>query len=281
MSHVGPMLVGKFSEARIAYPVDVQPKMDGLRCVAQWDGDSLALVSRGGNRYRIPHLEAEIASFLPRGMALDGELYLHGLDYQSVVCALAGSGIQFWAFDAVNDPDEPWSGRKARLAALRGSASCAPHIVWVQSVEARSAAEVWEIQRRHVAEGYEGAVVRDLSAPYVSGADGRIWKAKAFEDGEYRIVSSRPARGGDSRIWECTTPDGMRFRVAGQSEASSSGMLRVRHHGYYRSGIPRFAWAAGARDPRDAGRGPRRGRSIPDLRELLAGETLQPIEVKA
>ena len=49
-----PMLAGSFDKRKdkVVYPVDVQPKLDGVRCLAYWDGDSVKLMSRGGKQWR-------------------------------------------------------------------------------------------------------------------------------------------------------------------------------------------------------------------------------------
>ena len=49
-----PMLAASFDKRKdkVTYPVDVQPKLDGVRCLAYWDGDSVKLMSRGGKQWK-------------------------------------------------------------------------------------------------------------------------------------------------------------------------------------------------------------------------------------
>ena len=37
-------------------PVDTQPKLDGVRCMAYWKEDNVILMSRAGKEYTVPHI---------------------------------------------------------------------------------------------------------------------------------------------------------------------------------------------------------------------------------
>jgi hypothetical protein len=51
---VKPMLAGMYAPNAVKLPVDVQPKLDGLRCMVC--ADDLVLRSRGGKAYKHPDL---------------------------------------------------------------------------------------------------------------------------------------------------------------------------------------------------------------------------------
>ena len=50
-----PMLANSWEKCKkkVVYPVDVQRKLDGVRCMAFWHGDEVKLLSRGGMEYNV------------------------------------------------------------------------------------------------------------------------------------------------------------------------------------------------------------------------------------
>ena len=50
-----PMLAQCFEKRKkkLKYPVDAQPKLDGVRCLASWEDEEVVLTSRGGKRYNL------------------------------------------------------------------------------------------------------------------------------------------------------------------------------------------------------------------------------------
>src|SRR3989304_5553014 len=82
---IKPMLAAPFEDHKhkLVYPVTVQPKFDGVRCLAFRKADgTIMLQSRGGDPYELPHIQNEISPWLGNGWILDGELYIHGTSLQ-------------------------------------------------------------------------------------------------------------------------------------------------------------------------------------------------------
>jgi ATP-dependent DNA ligase len=48
-----PMLAKEIDKKKIIYPCLVQPKLDGVRCLAYWENDKIKLLSRGGKEWTI------------------------------------------------------------------------------------------------------------------------------------------------------------------------------------------------------------------------------------
>src|ERR1035437_6113310 len=82
MNTPSPMLAGMYLPQVAKFPLDVQPKLDGLRCLV--GADDLVLRSRGGMTYRLPHIADQLARILPTGAIADGELYIHGVPLQAI-----------------------------------------------------------------------------------------------------------------------------------------------------------------------------------------------------
>jgi len=78
-----PMLAKSFDKdgRHIKYPAFIQPKLDGIRCLASYDGVNVRLKSRQGKLFTsLAHIEEElyhkVFSVFP-DRVLDGELYNH------------------------------------------------------------------------------------------------------------------------------------------------------------------------------------------------------------
>jgi hypothetical protein len=189
--------------------VYVQPKLDGLRCMAyidvsSQDGDCTILSSRTGKQWKwLQHLRDELESFLQgkTNWILDGELYVHtlwGLDcaenngdierfrFISSACKTARSSphpeesaIEFHIFDIIS-LDLPSLNQKERRKALDElwnewqnqfdeENTNDSHIRVVPTTTVHSEDEMLEQYSNYIAEGYEGIVLRDSSMVYQFG----------------------------------------------------------------------------------------------------------------
>ena len=74
---IAPMLAQSFEKRKdknVTYPLDFQPKLDGVRGLASWDGDRVVLTSRGYKEWTVAtHILAELKSAMGPGDILDGE----------------------------------------------------------------------------------------------------------------------------------------------------------------------------------------------------------------
>ena len=115
--------------------------------------------------------------------------------------------------------------------------------------------EIHAAQARFVEEGYEGAMVRNLTGAYAIGKrSANLQKVKTFLDGEYLIVGFTQGTGNETGcvIWECHTPAGQPFgvrprgtqedrKVLFQNGSDYIGrQLTVRYQELTYYGVPRF-----------------------------------------
>jgi DNA ligase-1 len=261
------------------FPCYSQPKLDGVRMMAslaEFAGAPPALYSRTGKPFAhlLPYFRGDLAHVagLMGRCVLDGELYVHGAGFQTIVSLAkntkrppeVGSELRYHVYDVLL-PDDPGAGYDVRLAAL---AAALPHgnIVPVETHAVHREAEVQPRLARYEKEGYEGLVLRDRAAPYAAGKrSNALLKLKSFSDAEFLVVGVEEATGKDAgtAVFVCeTTAGGPRFRVRphgthaeraqllrrAPSDIVGKKQLTVRYQELTDGGVPRFPVGVAVRD---------------------------------
>lgn len=269
-----PMLAKDFekNKKKVEYPCDTQPKLDGVRCLAQWEGDKVELTSRSGKPYNCPHITAELEQILPKEIILDGELYVHGETFQAVTRLVKkvredSTKIKLWTYDLVNTEnlDLPWVTRRETLKEFFEDKEFET-LSYVEYKTVEDEQSVYDLQASYVQEGYEGAIVRLATGVYRWGyRSDALLKVKTFQDDEYPVVGYKAGEGkfADACIWLCETPEGKQFEVVSkgtmeykrqlleEAENYKGKMLKVKFFEKTEAGIPRFPVGLGFRIKRD------------------------------
>src|SRR5574343_125411 len=102
-----PMLAKVYAgnETKVQYPCLVQPKLDGVRCIAKFSNNEWSLFSREYQPLSIPHIVEELPTNLPEGTILDGELYKHGVEFSTLVSWVkdvnneSRRNLEYWIYD--------------------------------------------------------------------------------------------------------------------------------------------------------------------------------------
>lgn len=253
-----PMLAKEWS-GEVGY---MQPKLDGMRCIARADG----LWSRTGQKITsVPHIFESLTVFFDNDpdLILDGELYNHkfrdNFPKLMSLCrkqkptaeemAETKAAIQYHIYD-VPSIDDVFIKRWEWLAS-QGPAHPTV-LVDTRKVETLEALET--IYARYLELGYEGGIVR-LNEPYENKRSKNLLKRKDFKDDEFEIVELQEGNGnftGCAKIAILLLPDGRTF---GAGVAGAQSMLRdllrdkdaykgkratVRYFTESPDGIPRF-----------------------------------------
>lgn len=182
-----PMLakaVADVPEGDYAY----EPKWDGFRVLAAWDGEQVELGSRGAKpltRY-FPELVAALPQALPHPCLIDGEIVVATgdparLDWEAlsarihpaasrVALLAAQTPAMLIAFDLLADRDEllgerPFAERRARLETLLADAPAPVHLT--RTTQDAALARDW--LARFEGAGLDGVVAKRLDAPYTPG----------------------------------------------------------------------------------------------------------------
>ena len=116
-----PMLAYPVSDKPIDYnkPVFIQPKLDGVRCLIQYDSGVVTAYSRTGKVWKnIEHITLNLYEFFDKhpNVVLDGELYNHDFrdDFEQIISmvrktkptpearVISRDNVQFHCYDIVN-----------------------------------------------------------------------------------------------------------------------------------------------------------------------------------
>lgn len=259
-----PMLALKFEDHKhkLQYPVIVQPKLDGVRCMAFKENGTVVLRSRGNEVFDIKHISDALAPFTTEGMILDGEVYVHGRSLQQITSLVkrpqeASKELQYWVYDMPGPHGN--ESRDALKTGLFGDlyipgGLCPDVVVNVVSDVAVDELEVKQHHDLYVSQGFEGAIVRSRTGLYRFGhRSADLLKVKVFDDGEFEILGWKMGKGAFENvpIVECKAPGGtfdvaprgsmeVRAELAARLPALIGAKMTVRHFGWTDDKLPRF-----------------------------------------
>jgi len=267
-----PMLAHKYEDKKknVSFPAFVQPKLDGVRCLAEWEGNKVVLTSRAGKPYKMPPVQEQLEKWLPRHMVLDGELYYHGLSCQTVTSLVkkwkpGSEQIIYNVYDVpVCDEGDETLTFEERTLKLNSIAEF-KNVKRVPTFKVASHTELMTLYGQFVQEGYEGAILRLGHGQYLWGhRSSELLKVKEFQDAEFLVVDARDGRGKMTAcvVWTCQSNGGLfectmkvtmdeRRRFYAERKKYIGKKLTVRYFDLTDDGIPRFPVGIVFRDSKD------------------------------
>ena len=270
-----PMLAHKFAEQghKIKYPAYVQPKLDGIRCIAILKNGKCTLWSRTRKPINsMPHIVKFIESNFSGNITFDGELYNHKYktNFEKIVSLVRqeepGDGhdiVQYHIYDFVSE--DTFEDRTRQLdSMLFNSTKINGPLVEVQTCLVKSEDEVNDWFNAFKVQGYEGAIVRNAAGLYVNKRSYDLLKVKGFDDGEFDIIGVEEGRGklqGHAGAFLCRMSDGKTFlaKMSGDTDRLKDYFtnhklwegkrLTVQYQGLTgKEGVPRFPVGIAIRD---------------------------------
>ena len=221
MMRYKPMLAYPVSDKPIDYskPIFIQPKLDGVRCLIQYDRrtqlnywylreDTVIAYSRTGKVWKnIQHILTELRPFFKKypDVVLDGELYNHNLkdDFGKIISLVrktkptdkdrleASELTQFHCYDII-DEKLPFDQRivfvNQSLILLGNSIHIVDTLQCWSEIGAKNAHKV------NLKNGYEGSIVRTNDA-YQCKRSHNLRKFKDFSDAEATIIGFAEGKG--------------------------------------------------------------------------------------
>jgi ATP-dependent DNA ligase len=258
-------------------PCWIQPKLDGMRCLANPDG----LWSRGAKTIlAAPHIFAALRKFAEKWptVVLDGELYNHSMhdDFNGLmsICRKtknisasdlqkSAETVQYHIYDCflVDYPNTPYSTRRQfihdevlleyeeyqRTRRVGGPL----HLVGGMRCEDQVSVEKYHID--YCLQGYEGSIIR-LDRAYEQKRSSTLLKNKDFITEEFKLLRIEEGQGnwsGFAKRVVCETKNGIEFGAGIRGDkrfcqallntpASAFESVTIRHFGMTPDGSVRF-----------------------------------------
>ena len=204
-----PMLAYPVSAKPIDYskPVFIQPKLDGVRCLIQYDSGVVTAYSRTGKVWKnIEHIALNLYGFFDKhpNIVLDGELYNHNFkdNFEEIISMVrktkptpearikSRDNVQFHCYDIVNKKMK-FSTRDQWLFNNLQESYCVKH---VDTILVNSENQASKEHLINLNGGYEGSIVR-LDTPYQCKRSHNLRKFKDFSDAEANIVGYEEGKG--------------------------------------------------------------------------------------
>ena len=204
-----PMLAYPVSNKPIDYtkPVFMQPKLDGVRCLIQYNDGKVIAYSRTGKVWQnIEHITSNLYKFFDKhpNVILDGELYNHDFkdDFESIISMVrktkptaedrskSRDNVQFHCYDIV-DEALTFDMRIHFIKQSLPSSYCVKH---VHTMQISSHENALTFHESYKAGGYEGSIVR-TNDTYACKRSHNLRKFKDFSDAEATIVGYLDGKG--------------------------------------------------------------------------------------
>ena len=207
---VVPMLAHVFDDhsSKLKFPCAVQPKLDGIRCLAIKRGDDVTLWSRTRKPITsCPHIIDAIKDLPFEDIVLDGELYNHDLkdQFEEIVSAVRKTDpspksalIQYHVYDRAVSALTFMTRYKSMKEAILALDIDGPRnhpLSPVYTLKVNTEEDLQEAYSIFLEKGYEGAMARNIDSPYENKRSYNLLKMKTFTSKEFDIVGAEEGRG--------------------------------------------------------------------------------------
>ena len=231
------MLAKKWEDQKkkIQVPCIVQPKLDGVRCLATKDG----LFTRGRKPIEAcQHVHEALKPFFEAhpDAYLDGELYTHEFkdDFEKIIKAVKKAAksataedlefqkkVQYHIYDCPRigeySESDSFGGRLLFAhSELLDTVSDTESLAMVDTTYVDNEDRLYEKHTEMLAAGYEGTMVRNVDMPYKGSRSSELLKMKEFMDDEFTILGVNEGKGGlegHAATFTMAMPNGAEFKA--------------------------------------------------------------------
>ncbi len=223
-SIIKPMGAHKLDDhySKLIYPVCVQKKLDGYRCLAHFNQNlnKIELFTRNMKKYHhLPHIRQELSKVLKNNnIYLDGELYEHGIKLHDIGSIVRKEyvtqnnieemkKISFYVFDMFDTNNMNLTFQQ-RYNYLKNNIFTKKFkfIKLVNCVKLNNYIDVLKENDKYILDGFEGVIVRNLNGLYEFNKKSyNVLRTKEFKKDIFTIVGAKKGQGAqkDAIIWEC------------------------------------------------------------------------------
>jgi hypothetical protein len=218
------------NKKHIEYPCYIQPKLDGVRVITQYNNDTYKLLSRRLNEYiGFESIIDEIKILLHDNpnIILDGELYNHKLSLQEISGIVRNENlennnkdnIKFYIFDII-DNTLSFQERYKILVDLFKNHNF-KYLTLLETELVHNEKESNELYEYYITNNYEGIIYKNKNALYESSnikekRSYQFLKRKKQYDAEYKIIdftSGEHGKDKDCIIFILETEDKKQFKA--------------------------------------------------------------------
>ena len=199
----------------IPYPVRLEPKWDGFRCIAVKAGGKVTLFARSGRIFETaPQINAALEKNMKDNWVLDGELMaLEWNDTASIISAKKtkkdDSSVGYYVFDCMpldtwrtQGVSSPYKDRLADIALVIGGTEEKSPVNPAEGIMANNEAELRKYYTECLERGFEGIMVKTLHNPYLFKRGTDVMKLKPVVTWDCVIVEVLEGKEGTK--WEGT-----------------------------------------------------------------------------
>lgn len=256
--------------------VFIQPKLDGMRCLAVVKAGTVTLISRTGKIIdTVPHINQNLMELSKEiDIVLDGELYAHGKTFQENMRLLKKNRgveteeVHYHVYDTISEESYTTRNELLQNAVKYLEENIAPLSNSIELVETAIIRDVSQIKDFHglfLGQGYEGSIIRHGSDGYdINKRSSSLLKVKDFIDKAYPIIDVVPSeRRPEQGVIVCEIPSlniynqtfhaNLKFShaereyILSNKEKYIGQMAEIRFFEFTEDRIPRFPVCVGFR----------------------------------
>jgi len=266
VTFVKPMLAKTYKPGKTKVKWEsafVQPKLDGMRCLAEIKNGKVTLNSRKNRLIdTVQHINDALSS-IPDDIILDGELYAHEYSFQENMSMIKKyrkgetEKISYHVYDMIYSDPFPDRFNIARKL-IKDLPDCIKIVPTVRCFDQN----FLEVNHSHiVGKGYEGTIIRHTTKGYQMKRSSCLLKYKDFIDESYEIVDIKPMDAyPEQGIVICKTDQDQVFSASYKGSHKEREELltnksdyvgrtaEIRFFEYTDDGIPRFPVCVGFRE---------------------------------
>lgn len=250
---ISPMLAKEYQkESKLENPIFLQPKLDGMRCLAYISKGEVTLVSRMGETIQnLSHIKHDL-SYIKKDMVLDGELYCPSFNFQETMSCIKRyqkgrtEEINFYVYDIVRK-DLPFEERLKILQDLP---------ININVLFTIKSQDIDHFHKKFLNKGYEGTIIRQGTKGYeCNKRSNQLLKRKDFLDLSCPIIDVIPSgalvckMSSSGKIFNCSLKFSHEERkdILKNKKDYIGQIAEIRFFEYSSKGIPRFPVCHGFR----------------------------------
>jgi len=232
------------------FPIYGQPKINGVRCNVYLENGEVKMKSKEGEQYVVEHIINWFSERLDlfedingKPIVYDGELYIHNEKLQYIRSAVVKPNLNTPSVTyEVYDVAIPEHSNAVRFAMVKhklrecvdfdGNYKPNVPVKFVRTFKLINDTHVQAKTDQFITDGYEGIILRKISAPYQFGKRTiNMLKLKRLIDEEFQIIGIAPQDNDpELGLYVCTTTNGMEFKVTPTEDEDYKLLMMMTPH---------------------------------------------------